>query len=96
MDMSVKDMKFHRRNIQLDLDKMQRAYDDAETNHFLHAIITIFTIGMWVIIWIGVHMGNSANRKELGKRMDESKLALMEIEDHLKEAQQREPVSVHQ
>lgn len=88
MEMSLRELKEHRRNIRLDVDKMERAYAGLETNHVLHAIISIFTVGMWVLVWVVLFLANNDNRKKLAKKLDESRLALMEIEDSIEELQQ--------
>lgn len=83
--MNIKELKAHKRNIQLDLDKMQREYEKSETNHILHAIISIFSIGFWLIVWLFIALANGSKRKKLEKMIDESKHGVMQIEESIDE-----------
>ena len=87
MAMTAKELKAQKRNIQLDLDKMQREYEKLKTNHVLHAIISIFSIGLWLLVWIIIGVSNSNKRSKFEKMIDESKHALMEIEDSIDDLQ---------
>ena len=85
MTMNLKKLKAHKRSIQLDLDKMQREYEKSKTNHILHAIISIFSVGFWLIVWLFIALVNGSKRKKLEGMIDESRHAVMQIEDSVDE-----------
>ena len=85
MTMNLKKLKVHKRSIQLDLDKMQREYEKSKTNHILHAIISIFSVGFWLIVWLFIALVNGSKRKKLEGMIDESRHAVMQIEDSVDE-----------
>ncbi len=39
------------------------------TSHILHAILTVFCLGFWIIPWIYVSLSNKGRRVELQKRI---------------------------
>lgn len=41
-----------------------------KTNHILHFLITIFTIGGWFIVWMIIHSINSSHNKKIEKEMN--------------------------
>ena len=85
MTMNLKKLKAHKRSIQLDLDKMQREYEKSKTNHILHAIISIFSVGFWLIVWLFIALVNGSKRKKLEGMIDESRHAVLQIEDSVDE-----------
>ena len=85
MTMNLKKLKVHKRSIQLDLDKMLREYEKSKTNHILHAIISIFSIGFWLIAWLFIALANGSKRKKLEGMIDESRHAVLQIEDSVDE-----------
>jgi hypothetical protein len=83
MAISIRELKSHKRKIELDLDKIQRQYEKAKTNHVLHLILSICSIGFWLIVWLLVASSNNSKRRALEKLMDESKIALSQIEESI-------------
>ena len=45
--------------------------DDYKTSHVLHLLLSVFTLGIWVPVWIIVALSNAIERgkidRELGK-----------------------------
>ena len=45
--------------------------DDYKTSHVLHLLLSVFTLGIWVPVWIIVTLSNAIERgkidRELGK-----------------------------
>ena len=45
--------------------------DDYKTSHVLHLLLSVFTLGIWVPVWITVALSNAIERgkidRELGK-----------------------------
>ncbi len=85
MSMTKNELKAHKRTIELELKKAERDYENSKTNHILHAIISIFSIGAWVVVWIIIALTNNARRVKLESLMDKSNHTLAEIEDSINE-----------
>ncbi|WP_455206562.1 hypothetical protein [Kaarinaea lacus] len=83
--MTKNELKAHKRTIELELKKAERDYENSKTNHILHAIISIFSIGAWVVVWIIIALTNNARRVKLESLMDKSNHTLAEIEDSINE-----------
>ena len=91
MAMTLVELQQHRINIELDLDKMEKAYNKANTNHILHLLLSLITMGFWIIAWLLVANSNTRRRAKLEKLIDESKKAIIEIDTKLiPEAKERE------
>ena len=40
-----------------------------KTNNILHLILTVFTAGLWIFIWLLVALSNSIERRRLERRI---------------------------
>ena len=40
-----------------------------KTNHVLHLLLSIFTVGLWIPIWIIVGLSNSIEKKKLDHKI---------------------------
>ncbi|MEK6202076.1 MAG: hypothetical protein N2A40_06610 [Desulfobulbaceae bacterium] len=91
MAMTLVELKQHKTNIELDLEKIERKYNRANTNHILHLILSLITMGFWIIAWLLIAYSNSAQRARLETLMDESRKTIIEIDSKLiPEAKERE------
>ena len=52
---------------QLTMSKIGTDIDKCRTNHLLHLILSLFTFGFWIIIWILVIAHNIQTKKRLEK-----------------------------
>lgn len=73
----------YKTEIYTDMQKMERLYAAARTNHILHLLLSIFTGGLWLVIWLFVAADNTQKRRTLGKKIDESHLLLRNIDHRL-------------
>ena len=81
MSFTIKELRKHKKNIDLELQKIKREYDKCKTtNHILHAIISIFTVGVWVVVWFLIASSNGKKREHYEELMAESEKALLDIE----------------
>lgn len=39
-----------------------------KTNHLLHLLLSIITMGLWLIVWVIVSISNSSERRKIKKR----------------------------
>lgn len=88
MVMTIKELKADKRNIKLDIEKMQREYEKEKTNDILHAIISLLTGGMWLLFWLIISLNNGRKRNKLEGKIDKSRQEIINIEgliDELKE-----------
>lgn len=81
--MTITALNTHRRCISTDLAKMEREYDKSQTGHILHLLLTVLTSGIWIIVWAIIASQNKDRRKWLEELIDDSKLALIEIDEKL-------------
>ena len=89
--MTLEKLNQHKTEIELDLYKMGKAYNDANTNHILHLLLSLATMGLWLIVWLFTAESNARRRAKLEKLIDESKKAIIEIDSKLiPEARNRE------
>lgn len=47
---------------------------EIKTNHFLHFVLTLFTFGMWAIVWIGKTFINSSKRNKIDDDIYKAKI----------------------
>lgn len=40
-----------------------------KTNHLLHLLLSIITMGLWLIVWVIVSISNSSERRKIKKRL---------------------------
>lgn len=83
MSMTSAELKQHKTNIEIDLVKIERALSKAYTNHVLHLLLSLITMGFWVIIWLLIANGNIRKRMKLEKLIEESKKSINEIDSKL-------------
>ena len=83
MAMTLAELKKHKSQIELDLNKIERQYSKSKTNHILHLLLSLLTMGLWSIIWVFVAIGNNSRRSKMGKLIDESNQLIREIEEKL-------------
>ena len=81
--MNKEELVYHKIKIELDLKEMERNYEELKTNHILHAILSILTGGIWLIVWFVAANSNGSKRAKLKVLIDESRAALAEISDQL-------------
>ena len=43
--------------------------DDYKTSHVLHLLLSVFTLGIWVPVWIIVTMSNAIERKKIDREL---------------------------
>ena len=43
--------------------------DEYKTSHVLHLLISVFTLGIWVPVWIIVALSNSIERKKIDRAL---------------------------
>ena len=84
MSMTVEELNKHKDEITLSLNKAERAYKAAKTNHILHIILSIVTAGIWIIAWLFIANWNIHKRTNLEKIIDESKSGIIDIENQLR------------
>ena len=81
MSFTIKELRLHKKSIDLELQKIKREYDKCKTtNHILHAIISFFTAGIWVVAWFLISFSNGKKRVHYEELMEESEKALLDIE----------------
>ena len=83
MAMTLAELKEHKIQIELDLNKTERLYNKSKTNHILHLLLSLLTLGLWAVIWFFVAMGNNKCRSKMGRLIDESHRLIAEIEEKL-------------
>ncbi len=81
--MELKELKKHKRNIQRDINKLEQELGKAKTNHILHFLISILSLGIWVFMWLLISISTATHRAKLEKNLEINQEALMEIEDLL-------------
>ena len=79
MALSLIELQNHKKDIELDIQKMERTYGEAKTNHILHLLLSLISAGIWIVVWLLVANANSRKQKKLGKLIDQSKSSLIEI-----------------
>ncbi len=84
MGMSIEELNNHKDNIILSLNKAEREYESAKTNHILHIILSIMTAGVWVVVWLFIANWNIHKRTNLEKIIDESKASVKDIDNQLR------------
>ena len=93
MAATVAELKQHKTNIELELDKIEKKYNRAKTNHILHLLLSLITMGFWMIIWLFIANSNIRRRAKLDNTIEEYKKSLIEIESKLiPEAKEREAI----
>lgn len=45
--------------------QQQIDYQNAQTNHILHLLLTVITGGLWLAVWLIVAINNSSKRKKI-------------------------------
>jgi cell division protein FtsL len=83
--MKIKELKSYKRKIKTDIENMQAKHATLKTNHILHLLLSIFTAGFWIIIWIIVDHFDVRGRITLEKKIKESRAILNDIEDQIDE-----------
>ena len=43
--------------------------DDYKTSHVLHLLLSVFTLGIWVPVWIIVALSNAIERKKIDREL---------------------------
>ena len=43
--------------------------DDYKTSHVLHLLLSVFTLGIWVPVWIIVALSNAIERKKIDRAL---------------------------
>ena len=60
---------------------MKMKYAALKTNHIPHAFLSLFSAGLWIIVWLFISNVNIRRRITLEKKIKESRDALDEIGD---------------
>lgn len=55
---------------QLEMTKLSSKMGDYKTSHVLHAVLTIFMLGIWIVPWILIAQHNASHRKKIESLMD--------------------------
>jgi len=50
--------------------KLERKYNSYRTNHILHLILSLLTLGIWVVIWGLVTLHNHGMRSRIASELD--------------------------
>ena len=79
-DMSLNELREHRKNIQLDMSKIERELSKSNTNHILHLLFTLITCGFWLLVWIPLSLWRRSHRTKFEQILDEGRYSLSEIE----------------
>jgi hypothetical protein len=88
--MKIDELKSHKIKIENELGTLEREYKNCETQHYVHAILSVFTGGFWLIVWLITNSKNNSRRKEIESLIGEGKLALLEINEKLIPEKQNE------
>jgi len=83
MSMSIAELRNHRKEIEIDMLRMEKAHSKIKTSHILHLLLSLCTGGLWVIIWLIVALSNSRETTKLVKSMAESQRCLIDIDQRL-------------
>jgi hypothetical protein len=65
----------------MDLEQLQREAAIAslkakhKTNHILHLILSVITVGLWLPVWVLVAISNSIERGKVERRADDNTFA---------------------
>ena len=43
--------------------------DDYKTSHVLHLLLSVFTLGIWVPVWVIVTLSNAIERKKIDREL---------------------------
>lgn len=83
MTLSADTLYKHKKEIELDIHKMELQYAKTNTNHILHLLLSMITVGFWLIVWFVIANSNARRRVKLEKLISESKSALIDINQRL-------------
>ena len=67
--MNIKELKKHKVQVELELAQAQRVYDKNKTNHILHLILALVTVGVWGVLWLLIALTNLSKRNQAEKVM---------------------------
>jgi len=57
--------------IEFEIDKTNKELENQKVNHILHFLLSIFTAGIWLIVWFFVAANASSNKATLNKELKE-------------------------
>ncbi len=83
---SLRDLRHHKKAIELKLKQTERELDGFKVNHILHLILSIVTVGFWIIVWIILTIKTNRRGERLMKLIDEANIALVDIDDLIEDA----------
>ncbi len=80
---NLAELALHKMKISVELGKLEREHDKCGVNHILHLILSIGTGGLWLLVWAVLCDQNKRKRKEIEELIDDSRMALIEIDTKL-------------
>lgn len=71
-------------SLERQINKLNGEIIDTKTNHILHLLLTLVSMGFWLPLWIVFALGNANQRQKLKARQSKLELQLdLLIEDAL-------------
>ena len=79
--LSLRDLKNHKKTIELKLKQAERELSGFKVNHILHLLLSVVTVGFWIIVWIVLAVKTNRRSEKLVKLIDEANKSLIDIDD---------------
>lgn len=81
MGLNIKELRAHKKKIELELNKAKREYNQHKgTNHILHAVVTVITMGIWGIVWFVIASSNRNRSTQYETLIETSESTLIDIQ----------------
>ena len=81
--LSENELRVRKREVKSRLKQIEREYSQTKINHILHLILSVITVGFWILIWLVIANNVGFKRAGMEKLIDESYLTLDSIEEAL-------------
>ncbi len=81
--MNLKELRTYKVQVESELAQAERIYGKNKTNHILHLLLSLVTLGGWVVLWLLITLSNISQRKQADKVMKDAYVVLSEIEGRM-------------